>query len=57
LCKQFDVIHEKSLYGRKFMGIVRSTFLIDADGKLRQEWRKVKVAGHADEVLDAVKAL
>jgi peroxiredoxin Q/BCP len=57
LCRQFDVIHEKSLYGRKFMGIVRSTFLIDADGKLRQEWRKVKVAGHADEVLEAVKAL
>jgi len=57
LCKQFDVIHEKTLYGRKFMGIVRSTFLIDADGKLRQEWRKVKVAGHAEEVLDAVKAL
>ena len=47
LCKQFDVIHEKSLYGRKFMGIVRSTFLIDSDGKLRQEWRKVKVKGHA----------
>ena len=57
LCKQFDVIHEKSLYGRKFMGIVRSTFLIDSDGKLRQEWRKVKVKGHAEEVLDAVKAL
>ncbi len=57
LCKQFDVIHEKTLYGRKFMGIVRSTFLIDAQGKLRQEWRKVKVAGHADEVLEAVKAL
>jgi peroxiredoxin Q/BCP len=57
LCKQFDVIHEKSLYGRKFMGVVRSTFLIDANGKLRQEWRKVKVAGHADEVLEAVKSL
>ncbi len=57
LCRQFDVIHEKSLYGRKFMGVVRSTFLIDADGKLRGEWRKVKVKGHADEVLDAVKAL
>ena len=57
LCKQFDVIHEKSLYGRKFMGIVRSTFLIDSDGKLRQEWRKVKVKGHAEEVLEAVKAL
>ena len=57
LCKQFDVIHEKSLYGRKFMGIVRSTFLIDTEGKLRQEWRKVKVKGHAEEVLEAVKAL
>ena len=57
LCKQFDVIHEKSLYGRKFMGIVRSTFLIDSEGKLRQEWRKVKVKGHAEEVLEAVKSL
>ena len=57
LCKQFDVIQEKSLYGRKFMGVVRSTFLIDENGKLRQEWRKVKVKGHAEEVLDAVKAL
>jgi peroxiredoxin Q/BCP len=57
LCKHFDVIHEKTLYGRKFMGIVRSTFLIDAKGKLRNEWRKLKVKGHADEVLDAVKAL
>ncbi len=57
LCQHFDVIHEKSLYGRKFMGIVRSTFLIDASGKLKREWRKVKVKGHADEVLDAVKAL
>jgi len=57
LCKQFDVIHEKSLYGKKFMGIVRSTFLIDTSGKLRQEWRKVKVNGHANEVFEAVKAL
>lgn len=57
LCKQFDVIHEKSLYGKKFMGVVRSTFLIDADGKLRGEWRKVKVKGHAEEVLEAVAAL
>ena len=57
LCKAFDVIHEKSLYGRKFMGVVRSTFLIDKAGKLREEWRKVKVAGHAEEVLEAVKAL
>lgn len=57
LCKHFDVIHEKTLYGRKFMGVVRSTFLIDSAGKLRNEWRKVKVKGHADDVLDAVKAL
>jgi peroxiredoxin Q/BCP len=57
LCRQFDVIQEKSLYGRKFMGVVRSTFLIDADGKLRREWRNVKVKGHAEEVLDAVKSI
>lgn len=57
LCKLFDVIKEKSLYGRKFMGIERSTFLIDATGILRNEWRKVSVKGHADEVLAAVKAL
>lgn len=55
LCRKFDVIKEKSLYGRKFMGVERSTFLIDENGKLRQEWRKVKVKGHAQEVLDAVK--
>ena len=57
LCRQFDVIQEKSLYGRKFMGVERSTFLIDADGKLRGEWRKVKVKGHAEAVLESVKAL
>lgn len=57
LCKKFDVIKEKSLYGRKFLGIERSTFLIDANGKLRQEWRKVKVKGHAAEVLEATRAL
>jgi len=57
LCRQFDVIREKSLYGRKFMGIERSTFLIDANGKLRREWRKVKVKGHAAEVLEAAKEL
>ena len=56
LCTQFDVIHEKTLYGRKFMGVVRSTFLIGADGKLAAEWRKVKVKGHADEVFESVKA-
>ncbi len=53
----FDVIKEKNLYGRKFMGIERSTFLIDEQGKLRREWRKVKVKGHVEEVLDAIKAL
>jgi thioredoxin-dependent peroxiredoxin len=57
LCRQFDVIHEKSLYGRKFMGVVRSTFLLDANGKLRAEWRKVSVKGHAEEVYAAVRAL
>lgn len=55
LCRQFDVIKEKTLYGRKFLGIERSTFLIDEDGKLRGEWRKVRVKGHAAEVLETVK--
>ncbi|MEX2496786.1 MAG: peroxiredoxin [Woeseia sp.] len=57
LCRQFDVIREKSLYGRKFMGVERSTFLLDEQGKLKREWRKVKVKGHAAAVLDAVKEL
>lgn len=57
LCNHFDVIKEKKLYGRTFMGIERSTFLIDKDGKLRQEWRKVKVKGHAEDVLEAVRGL
>lgn len=57
ICKQYDVIKEKSMYGKKYMGIERSTFLIDATGKLRQEWRKVKVSGHAKEVLEAIKNL
>lgn len=56
ICRLFDVIKQKSLYGRKFMGIERSTFLIDAKGVLRREWRKVSVKGHAQEVLNAVKA-
>ncbi len=57
VAKLFDVLHEKSMYGRKFMGIVRSTFLLDRDGVLRREWRKVKVAGHAEEVLEAAQSL
>jgi peroxiredoxin Q/BCP len=56
-CGIFDVIKEKNMYGRKVMGIERSTFLIDEKGKLRQEWRKVKVKGHVDEVLEAVSNL
>ena len=55
LCRLFDVIREKSLYGRKYMGIERSTFLIDSSSVLRHEWRKVKVAGHAQEVLEALR--
>jgi peroxiredoxin Q/BCP len=56
LCKQFDVIHEKKLYGRTYMGIERSTFLIGPDGVLQQEWRKLRVPGHAEAVLEALKA-
>jgi peroxiredoxin Q/BCP len=56
-CRLFDVIREKNMYGRRVLGIERSTFLIDAQGKLAREWRKVKVEGHAEEVLEAVKAL
>lgn len=55
-CKAFDVIHEKVLYGKHHLGIVRSTFLIDPDGKLSQQWLGVKVAGHAQAVLDAIPA-
>ncbi len=57
LCKLFDVIKEKNMYGKKVMGIERSTFLIDKEGVLRKEWRKVKVPGHVEEVLAEVKAL
>ncbi|HVH83786.1 MAG TPA: peroxiredoxin [Steroidobacteraceae bacterium] len=57
VCRVFDVIKPKSLYGRKYLGIERSTFLVDAAGKLRQEWRKVKVPGHAEAVLEAARSL
>ena len=57
LCTQFDVIRMKNMYGKKVRGIERSTFLVGADGKLVREWRKVKVDGHAAEVLAAVKEL
>lgn len=57
LCKLFDVIKLKKLYGKEHMGIERSTFLIDAEGVLRKEWRKVKVKEHVAEVLEAAQAL
>ncbi len=56
VCKAYGVWQEKSLYGRKFMGIVRTTFVIDPAGKIKKIFPKVKVAGHADAVLEAVKA-
>jgi peroxiredoxin Q/BCP len=56
-CQLFDVIKEKNMYGRKVMGIERSTFLIDEHGKLQNEWRKVKVKGHVEDVLNALQAL
>ena len=57
LCRLFGVIKEKNMYGKKVMGIERSTFLIDKKGILRREWRKVRIDGHVDDVLDAVKTL
>ena len=57
LCRQFDVIKKKNMYGKKVMGIERSTFLIDAEGRIAREWRKVKVPGHAEEVLEAAREL
>ena len=57
ICKQYNVIKEKSMYGRKYMGIERSTFLINEQGKLVKEWRRVKIPGHVEEVLEAVKSL
>ncbi|MBD9424929.1 peroxiredoxin [Pseudomonas sp. PDM15] len=57
VCQLFDVIKLKKLYGKEYLGIDRSTFLIDADGVLRREWRGVKVPGHVDEVLAAAQAL
>ncbi len=56
LCRAFDVIHEKNTYGRKVLGVVRSTFLLSPDSRIAREWRGVKVPGHAQAVLDALKA-
>ena len=57
LCRLFDVIRKKKLYGKEYEGIERSTFLIDREGVLRREWRKVKVPGHVAEVLEAAREL
>ncbi|SFB38572.1 peroxiredoxin Q/BCP [Rhizobium sp. NFR07] len=57
VCQRYGVWKEKSMYGKTYMGIERTTFLIDADGKIARVWQKVKVAGHAEEVLEAVRAL
>ena len=57
LCQQFDVIKDKNMYGKKVRGIERSTFLVDSDGVLRKEWRKVKVDGHVAAVLAAAAEL
>jgi thioredoxin-dependent peroxiredoxin len=57
ICEKYGTWIEKSLYGRKYMGIDRATFLIDQDGVVRKVWRKVKVAGHVDEVQEVLKAL
>lgn len=57
VCETYGVWVEKSMYGKKYMGIERSTFLIDGEGKIAKVWRKVKVPGHAEEVLEAAKAL
>jgi len=57
VCRLFDVIRKKNMYGRSVLGVERSTFLIDGAGVLRREWRRVKVEGHAQEVLEAAQAL
>jgi len=57
ICRAYDVIKMKKMYGKEFEGIERSTFIIDENGVLRAEWRKVKVPGHVDEVLAAIKAM
>jgi len=57
LCRLFDVIREKSLYGRKYLGVDRSTFILDKDGVLRREFRGVKVKGHVDEVIGEIRKL
>ena len=57
MCKAFDVMREKSMYGKKYIGVDRSTFLVNSEGHIVKEWRSVKVKGHVQEVLEAVKDL
>lgn len=57
VCKAFDVMKLKSMYGKEYMGVDRSTFIVDEKGKIKSEWRGVKVTGHVKEVLQAVKEL
>lgn len=57
MCKDFNVMKLKSMYGKEYIGVDRSTFLISSEGKIIKEWRSVKVKGHVDEVLDEVKKL
>ena len=57
VCNLFNVIKEKNMYGRKYMGIERSTFLIDTNGQLIKEWRKVRVKGHVDDVIESIKEI
>ncbi|MBF2755137.1 MAG: peroxiredoxin [Gammaproteobacteria bacterium AqS3] len=57
LCEQFEVIKEKNMYGKKYRGIERSTFILDGEGQVVREWRKVKVSGHVDAVLEALREL
>ena len=57
VCERYGTWVEKSMYGKTYMGIERATYLIDADGRIAQVWRKVKVPGHVEDVLDAVRAL
>ena len=57
MCKAFDVMKEKSMYGKKYIGVDRSTFLVNSEGHIVKEWRSVKVKGHVQEVLEAVKNL